>query len=299
MNRIIPELIPIFFIFVIGFTSRKFNILKKEDGDILLKIIFYFTLPSLIIFSIPKIKLSGEMIFLPFTAIWIVLITFFVSFFISKKLNLKNKSLGTFLVGSMIMEISFTLPFVLVAYGQEGLARIILFDVGNTIMTFSFVYFIACKYGKNNNSKILIKKIILSPPLLASVFAIILNMTNFQLPAIADSTTKLIGNLTIPLMMFSLGIYFNPRILKILPTSSAVFVRMFIGIISGFVLIKIFGLDGLDKMIVLIGSAAPICYNTLTFSSMEDLDKEFAANLISFSILIGFILIPLLIFLLR
>ena len=299
MNKIILELIPIFFIFVIGLASRKFNILKKEDGDILLKIIFYFTLPSLIIFSMPKIKLSGEIILLPFIAIWVVLITFFVSFFISKKLNLKNKSLGTFLVGSMIMEISFTLPFVLVAYGQEGLARIILFDVGNKIMTFSFVYFIACKYGKNNNSKILIKKIILSPPLLASVFAIILNMTNFQLPAIADSTISIIGNLTIPLMMFSLGIYFNPRILKILPTFSAVFVRMFIGLISGFALIKIFGLDGLDKMIVLIGSAAPICYNTLTFSSLENLDKEFAANLISFSILIGFILIPLLIFLLR
>src|SRR3989344_5682685 len=177
MNRIIPELIPIFFIFVIGFTSRKFNILKKEDGDILLKIFFYF---------------------------------------------------------------------------------------------------IACKYGKNNNSKILIKKIILSPPLLASVFAIILNMTNFQLPAIADSTISIIGNLTIPLMMFSLGIYFNPRILKILPTFSAVFVRMFIGLISGFALIKIFGLDGLDKMIVLIGSAAPICYNTLTFSSLEKMKKEFS-----------------------
>ena len=299
MNKIILELIPILIIFIFGFMSRRFNIFKNEDGDILLKVIFYFTLPSLIIFSIPKIKLSGEMIFLPIIAIWIVLITFFISFFISKKLNLENKSLGTFLVGSMIMEISFTLPFILTAYGQEGLARIVLFDVGNTIMAFSFVYFIACRYGKNGDSKILVRKIILSQPLLASLLAIILNITNLQLPIIADNTTKIIGNLTIPLMMFSLGIYFNPKILKILPTFSFVFVRMFIGLISGYVLIKLFGLDGLDKVIVLIGAVAPVCYNTLTFSSLEDLDKEFAANVISFSILVGFILIPFLIFLLK
>ena len=98
---------------------------------------------------------------------------FFLSFFISKRFILEPKSLGVFLVGSMIMEVSFTLPFILTAYGQEGLARIVLFDIGNTIMAFSFVYFIACRYGENKNSRILVKKIISSPPLLASLLAII------------------------------------------------------------------------------------------------------------------------------
>ena len=118
------------------------------------------------------------------------------------------------------------------------------------------------------------------------------------MPIIADNIAKLIGNLTIPLMIFSLGIYFNPKTSKILQTSSAVFIRMFIGLIAGLILIKIFNLEGLNKTIVIIASADPICYNTLTFSSLEELDKEFAANLISFSILIGFLLIPLLLFIL-
>lgn len=83
---------------------------------------------------------------------------------------------------------------------------------------------------------------------------------------LADNTTNLIGNLTIPLMIFSLGIYFNPRILKILPTSSAVFVRMFIGLIAGLILIKIFNFEDINKTIVIIASAAPIYYNQLTFS---------------------------------
>lgn len=299
MTNIVMEVIPIMFIFIIGYIFKKAGILKTEDGNILLKIIFYFSLPALIIDSIPKIKLSTEMMFLPLAAVWIVLITFFVSFFISKKLRLETKSLGTFLIGSMIMEISFTLPFIITTFGTEGAARMVLFDIGNTIMAFSFVYFIACRYGKNNNSKILIKKIIFSPPLLASLFAVALNILNFQLPQIVNNATKIVGSLTIPLMIFSLGIYFNPNLKKILPTFLTVFIRMFIGLISGFVLIKIFGLDGLDKIVVLIGAAAPVCYNTLTFSSLEELDKEFAANAISFSILIAFLLIPALLIILK
>ncbi len=299
MNKIFLDLVPIIIIFIFGIVLKKFNILKRDDGSIFLKVIFYLTLPALIIFSIPKIKLSGEMIFLPLTAIWIILITFFISFFISKRLNLGNQSLGVFLVGSMIMEVSFALPFILTTYGQEGLARIVLFDMGNTIMAFSFVYFIACRHSKNKESKSLVKKIIFSPPLLASLFAILFNLTNLQLPTIADNTVSLIGNLTTPLIVLSLGIYFNPKIAKIIPTSFAVFIRMFVGLLVGLILIKIFNFEGLTKSIVIIASSAPICYNTLTFSSLEDLDKDFAANLISFSILIGFILIPLLLWILN
>ena len=71
--------------------------------------------------------------------------------------------------------------------------------------------------------------------MLASLSAIVFSITNFQLPIIVDNTFNIIGNLTIPLVIFSLGIYFNPKILKILPTFSVVFIRMFIGLIAGFV----------------------------------------------------------------
>jgi predicted permease len=72
---------------------------------------------------------------------------------------------------------------------------------------------------------------------------------------------------------------------------------MVFGLMLGFILVKLFDLEGLSKAVVLLGAAAPVGYNTLTFSSMENLDKEFAANLVSFSILTGIIFIPILIFL--
>ena len=47
MNKIFLELIPIIIIFAIGFASRKLKFLKKEDGDVLLKIILNRFTPQL------------------------------------------------------------------------------------------------------------------------------------------------------------------------------------------------------------------------------------------------------------
>jgi len=301
MNNILLGIIPIFTIFFFGFVLRKTKVLKNEDGDLLLKLIFYLSLPALNIFSITSIKLSREFLFIPFIAMWIILTTFFISFLIGKLFFTKNKSLGTFLVGSVTMEVSFAIPFIVSTYGNEGMARLVLFDLGSSLLVFSFVYFIACRYGentKNSNNKIM-KKVIFSPPILAVIIAIAINLFNIQMPQVSLDLLKTLGNLTVPLIMLSVGIYFNPKLDKFLPLFSAVFIRMFIGLFVGFILINIFDLEGLSRVIVLIASASPICYNTLTFSSLEGLDKEFAANLISLSILIGFLLIPFLLFILN
>ena len=105
------------------------------------------------------------------------------------------------------------------------------------------------------------KKVIFSPPILAATMALALNLLDFQMPQVAVILLKDLGSLTIPLIMLSVGVYFNPKFEKFLPLFSAVFVRMFVGLSAGFILINLFNLDGLTKEIILIASAAPICYN--------------------------------------
>ena len=199
------------------------------------------------------------------------------------------------------MEISFTIPFVFSAYGNEGIARLALFDLGSTLLVFSFVYFIACRYGNNtrNTNNRIAKKVFFSPPILAAIIALTINFLNLEMSQVTINLLESLGSLTIPLIMLSVGVYFNPRLDKFLPLFSAVFIRMFVGLLTGFILINIFNLNGLSRAVVLIASASPICYNTLTFSSLENLDKEFAADLISLSILVGFLLIPFLLFILN
>jgi hypothetical protein len=68
-------------------------------------------------------------------------------------------------------------------------------------------------------------------------------------------------------------------------------------LLLGIAFINLFNLQGLSKIVVLIMSSAPAGINTLTYSSMENLDNEFAASVVSYSTLIGMVFIPVLIYL--
>jgi hypothetical protein len=269
--------------------------LTKDDAELFLKLVFYISLPALIILSIAKIEITTDFLYLPIIPVFVIFSTFIISSFVGKLFDLPRKTFGVYLIGTLIMNIGFTLPFFIAAYGNEGLARASMFDFGNGLLTLTFVYFLACKYGNDKVHKTMIKKFALLPPIWALLIGIILNFTNIAIPSVANNFLQIVGDLTIPLIMLSLGIYFTPKIIKLLPLSSAIITRMGLGLLLGFLLVKLFNLDGLNRLIVLIGSAAPVGYNTLVFASLESLDKEFAASLVSISILLGIIFIPLLI----
>lgn len=246
--------------------------------------------------SLTRVDLQADLIFLPIAASLVIFAISGVAFLIGKWLKLPTPTFGAFLAGKTIMNIGFALPFFIAAYGEEGLARVLLFNFGNELLTFTFVYFLACKYGLNDsNQKAMLKKLLVSPPIWALFTGIILNLTNTSIPLLANTFLQLVGGLAIPLIMLALGIYFSPKLVNATPVFVATFIRMAGGLAVGFLIVQLFGLEGLNRLIVLIGGAAPVGYNTLTFSSLENLNKEFAANLVSFSILIGIVFLPVLI----
>ena len=94
--------------------------------------------------------------------------------------------------------------------------------------------------------------------------------------------------------MFSLGLYFSPvseRFSQIFPV---LVIRMGVGMLVGYILTQIFSFDGMLRSLIIIFSGAPVGYNTLVFASLEKLDEDFAASLVSYSIILGFVYIPIL-----
>jgi predicted permease len=76
--------------------------------------------------------------------------------------------------------------------------------------------------------------------------------------------------------------------------SLAVLIRVGIGFSLGFLFVYLLDLKGLSRTVVLILSSAPSGINTLVFSSMEELDNELAASIVSYSVFVGMFLVPLL-----
>ena len=291
---LITSVVPIVIIAVIGYILKALRLVKKEFGDSLLYLTFYVSLPALVFNSFIRINLNIEFLYLPVITVILISLMFVFSYFTGKVLHLSRPTWGAFFVGTMILNIGFILPFIIAAYGDEGLARILMLDFMNGFLAFTWVYYIACKHGsKQSKGKLLIRKFLLSPPIWAIVLSIALNLLEIRIPNFITFTFDILGDMTIPLILLALGIYFTPRLIKPIPIISAIIIRMVIGFLIGYAFAEIFQLDGLTRNIVLLGCSAPIGFNVLTFSSLEHLDKEFAASLLSFSILVGIIFIPI------
>ena len=164
MLEIYIKILPIIIIFILGKFLQQLKVFTSDDAGLFLKLVFYIALPSLIIQSLADLQIDFKVLSLPLIAVLNILIIYAVSIFASKFLNLSKQSLGTFLIGTMIANVGFTYPFVFTAYGEQGLAQSAFYDFTNGLLTFTFIYYIACKYGSNNyKNKDLYKKFFKSP----------------------------------------------------------------------------------------------------------------------------------------
>jgi predicted permease len=273
-------------------------VLKTTDSDLLLRLVLYVCLPALTIVSTQKVILAWKLLYIPAIPIFIVAFTYFLSLLVSRSLPINQQTKGTFLVGSMIMNTAFVFPFVLSAFGEEGFAYATIFQFGTGLSIFTFIYYIALKHSPASNNGIKLKKFLLLPPIWALLGGIILNLSGLGLPPLPENFFELLGLPTIPLVMLSLGVYFHPQAKNIGRLSLVFAIRIAGGLLVSLLLTSLLHIEGMVRTVIVLCSAAPVGYNTLVFSTLENLDKEFAANLVSISLILGMFYIPLLVFLL-
>jgi len=207
---------------------------------------------------------------------------------------------GVVIIGAMIINNGFMIPVVKGLMGDQGLYYLFMLDVSNGLLVFTLIYLIACKYGKGGaDITSQLKKFIFSPPLIALLFILLINALQIKLPDCFIDYCKVCGELTIPLLLFALGIYFKINIPQIKEYLPGVLLRSGIGLLTGLAVAAVFDLNQSASIVLVLCSAAPVGYNTLTFAVLEDLDRQYAANLVSLSIFAAFLYMPLLYFFIR
>ncbi len=281
--------------FALGFALKSLKLLSKDDAAVLLRFVLNVCLPPLMILAIYRATPTADMLLVTLSAMLVIFILWFISSFIGKKLALPRPTFGSFLVGTMIMNTAFALPYFK-AIGSEELARASLFDIGNTILIFTFSYYNAIKYGDNSHTdRIQLKKFLTLPPLWGMVIAFGIKGLGVRIPSPAVSFLEVLGQPTGLLMMVALGLAFAPQMSHLGKALIAVFIRMGLGFAAGYALSLLFGLQGIPRLVVLTCSALPVGFNTLILADRENMDRPFAATMVSISTLIALFTTPLLI----
>ena len=108
------------FSFALGIVLKSLKFLSKDDAPVLLRFMLNVCLPPLMILAIYRATPSANMLLVPLIAMLVVFIIYFISSSIGKKLAMPRPTFGSFLVGTMIMNTAFALPYFK-AIGSEEL----------------------------------------------------------------------------------------------------------------------------------------------------------------------------------
>jgi hypothetical protein len=297
MPEILIKLIPVFLFFGLGIVLKRTRFADHSNGDFLLKLVFFVTLPSLVLLSLSQTVFTPDKLYLPLANIIINLSCMGATLFVGKFKGVPDKTLGSMLTATMITNNVFMFPFIIVGFGNSGFADAVLFDFGNGLTTATITYLLALKYGSGRGRfNTMFLKLCKSPLSWAFAAGICLSVFSTGLPEPIALFMEGIGRMTSPLILMALGIFFHPRLSELKLVSITILIRAGIGLCVGLGLAHVFGFTGQTFAVVVLCSAAPVGFMTLTFAAIAGLDKEFASKTVSLSILLGIFYVPVLMF---
>lgn len=286
------KLMPIILYFLIGYSLKKFGVLKKEEAGVLIRLVFYLMSPAVIITSMSSMKFSETLIYYPISAICIHIFMYFLTLIIANKLKISDKEKVIFRGSTLIMNMTFVLPFFIVFFGEENVYLLSLFDAGNLLMVTTVVYSIFITNSGSLLNKI--KTVLKSPLIISMIIGALLNITGIRLPKGVEITIQNIASITGTVIMIALGAYFTPKFSKLKLSVIVILVKMLGVLFIGTILGKVLPIDEMGKMLILLGAMSPVGNNVLSYALITDGDVEMATNVISLSNIVSFIAISVL-----
>ena len=287
--KLIDVIFPVFFIIAIGFYLGKKN--RKFNTDWITNFAGNVGTPAMIFYTITTTGITLSVFIEYFFYALIIIGGFAVIgviflFFLKKDIISELPPLILPNTGNM------GVPICLFAYGTSGLG--VASAIASVIILLHFT--IGVLLAKKSFS---IKILITNMPIYAIFISIIVLYYEWKIPGYIENTTFLLTYATIFLILMSLGIALSR--LKVVSWADASIlggVRVIIGPIIGFSLIKFLGLTGFAAGVLLIQSAMPSAILTYLVGSMysEKRVVDSIASVIVTSTVMSFITIPIVVY---
>lgn len=283
--QVFSVIAPIFICSLVGFIWARRDM--PYDADFVSRLVMNIGAPCLLIATlgkvdIPKAQLS---ILLSVAVIGMLFVTIFSASFI----RLVGASQRVYLPSLLFPNCgNMGLPLCLFAFGEEGLALgLIIF-----IVTVSSHFSLGVSLVSGAHP---LRALLRAPVLYAAVISLVLIVSGWELPLWVGNTVSLLGGMSIPLMLISLGVSLaNLGVTSIPRALLYSVVRLGGGVLVACLLIEIFSLDGVARGVVLIQFAMPAAiFNYLLAERYQQRPDE-VAGLVIVSTLLSFVTLPLL-----
>jgi predicted permease len=292
------QLLPLAGIFLAGVVAHRMGWVSQKQSSFLLKFVFYFGLPVVIFLAIDKVQLDSSLLSFALLSPAVIVATVIVALLLRRWVleRVRAKTFASMLAGATILNISILYPFIATSYGVDGLARLAVIDCFNIIMISSVLYVVmAILVQRRPNIRAIVIRVVAAPILWALAAGLLFKLSGATLPQVAVDAFQPFALLMSWILLFAIGDKVKWQLKNPTLFVLGLLLRFGLGGLVGWVLVRFFGLHGLNAEIILIASMAPIGLNSITLAEVEKLDEDFAVSAVSGGLVVGIIFIPFII----
>ncbi|MGK0498602.1 MAG: putative permease [Oceanicoccus sp.] len=286
---IFAAIVPIFICAAIGYTWARSG--TPYETEFVTRMVMNVGTPCLIIASLSKTSLPTQALLETLTAAALVLLaTFILASLLCKLFGLAySVYLGPL---SFPNTVNMGLPVSLFAFGEEGLAVAlgIYLVVGLAQFTFGIALITGVSQWRSS---------LRSPLIYAGFLGAAMALSDSHLPLWLENTLQLIGSLSIPLMLITLGVSLARLQVKNFSRSLLLSItRLLIGALVGVSVAELLELEGTVRGVVIIQSTMPSAVFNYLMAQRYGSSAESVAGIVVMSTLLSFATLPLLLWLL-
>lgn len=279
------KLLPMVLLCLLGYGLKRMGILETEDTKTIGKLLTTLAIPAIVIKAMATTPLNPDLLYLPISALVVVSSLTLIGGLCTQAWGWDRATAGAFVTAFPTLEGGAVgLPLMLLAFGDLGVSRFILFDLTQGIFLFTVVYALAAWFGKAGITLQEVALKLLRTPLVWAIFVgLLLNIFNLDSPAVLEFLT-LVGSSFLLLILILLGLELQVN-LPALPLHLAItLLKALCGLGLGWLAATFFGLEGVERAAVIVGAAQPPSLLTILFAKENHLNTGLVVGFVSVAI---------------
>jgi len=282
LHTILLSVIPVFAILGIGWVYGRFRDLPARE---LSDLVMWILIPCLVLSSVGSRPMQlAELGRIGAAAALVVLGCGLAAWLLFRR---RPELRAAMLCAMFMNSANMAFPLALLAFGQEGLTRQVIFYIAINLLHSTLG--IALARGRGG-----LREALRLPLLYAALLGLTLATSGTLLPDAVTRPLDLVGKATLPLMLLMLGVRLRrSRLAHLGPALGVSLVRLVVGFGLGLAAVELLGLTGLARGAVLLGASMPVAVFNAVLAERYALHPELVASSVALSTLLGLATIPL------
>jgi predicted permease len=282
----------------VGMVLRATGLVKRENAKVINSLVIYAALPALVFRVARQTELSFDLLRVAGVAWLVGGAGFLVAWGLARLLRLPKRTAGAFILVTALGNTGYIgYPVTTMLLGEKALPQAVFYDVFGTVaLLFTVGVIVAGRMGAHGGKVSPIKELLSAP----AMVALLLGIASRSLPLTPAVSTAvmdwlgIVANMTVPLVMISLGLTLSSRGFKGRLTAIGVAGAVKLLVLPEVAVVSALALGAAgDARLVTLQAGMPSMMLTLIVSERFGLDTDFAASAILATTIACIVTVPL------